>query len=236
MKSIISIVVLLAIVLLPVTAIADDHPFSRPAWRGLAGSTFQHWHFPASNPDGPEPDDVDNPYGNPVMDDATTADWLNSYQGRSGVYRVIEAEGDNLEFTVPNEENALFDKYVQTQLTWFNPGKGADDDMSRTEELVDGDGAPAGLVRTVNRALANGWRHKTSVWKFNDYCPDEVVYTFTPPTGGTYYVDQVVIDTYCSEPTIPTLTEWGLIILTLVVLGTMTYVIIRKRRLGQLPV
>ena len=224
---------LVALLLLPPMAMADD--LSAPVWRGFAGSTFQHWHFPDTNPDGPEPDAVNNPYGAPVMDDATTADWLSTYQGRDGVYRVNQSEGDNLEFTVPNLEDELFDKYVQTQLTWRKPAKGADDEMARAEEVKDGEGNPARLVRTVNKALANGWRHKTSVWKFNDYCPPAVVYTFTPPTGQTYYVDQVVIDTYCTEPAIPTLTEWGLIILTLILLATMTYVFIKKKRLGQLP-
>jgi hypothetical protein len=38
----------------------------------------------------------------------------------------------------------------------------------------------------------------------------------------------------CYTHSIPTLTEWGLIILTLVMLGTMTFVFVRKRRLGQI--
>lgn len=38
------------------------------------------------------------------------------------------------------------------------------------------------------------------------------------------------------DPSIPTLTEWGLIILALLLLGTMTYVLMRRKRLGGLPV
>lgn len=52
--------------------------------------------------------------------------------------------------------------------------------------------------------------------------------------SGTLQIDdQVWVCGQCSCG-IPTLTEWGLIILTLLMLVTMTYVFIKKKRLGKL--
>lgn len=93
--------VLAAVFVVATARVSADDRFP-PAWRGDAGSSYQHWHFPAGNPDGPNPDDANNQFGVSlltVQGEATGgATWLAVHpapppNGSSGVWLIGSGAG-----------------------------------------------------------------------------------------------------------------------------------------------
>ncbi len=159
-------------------ATADD--FNPPPWRGAPMSDFQQWEFKT---DGPFPEISNNPFGQPAMTDVDEAQWLETKEGRDGVWCIGE-EG-KLVFHIPDAEEREMKKLIRIQITFFG------DDFH-----FIGDPFHHGFVD-----LGNGWH---GGWA--DYvrqCKPFDVYIFGPndDDGLTHqdklYVDELVVDAVC---------------------------------------
>lgn len=173
------------IVLTSVIAAADD--LTPPPWRGMPGSTYQHWVF--NTPGGGPPDGgLNNPYGTPTLGPADSV-WYPTAMNRQGVYLLGPA---GLFFEVPNRSYNNPYKLVCVQVTFYDPtGQGV------IAEALPVPGYQYSPQPPVYTPLPDGWTHglyQITIFPNPDF---ETIHVFSTLTGATVLVDQVVIDTWC---------------------------------------
>jgi hypothetical protein len=181
-------------------ALAED--LNPPLWRGQPGTTFQQWEFSVDNRT-PAPDLVNNPYGNPQMTiiptrwpalpDPNGFEWAPMFQGRQGVYSL----SGEIDTTIPNLGELNPEKHIQLQMTWFFQEVFDWQDKPEYRPYVV---SPLGGGRTYfnlteEDILENGWHHTTFDAVLSPNPPFETI-----TLSGAYYVDELVIDTICPEP------------------------------------
>ena len=196
--------------LAPVSMADDLNP---PPWRGLLGSTFQHWGFNQPSTGGPQlPDSgsLQNPnLGQPALFFPGNSGWTPTFQGRTGI--VTLGPGVPITFRIPNFDGGPeMTKHIWLQRTWWS--------ALPTAQVVLPTGAhiTPGFVNTV--PLAGGWNHTTATWSL-DHCPPMEDVTITNLTTSDVFLDQVVIDTICvPEPA------------SMVALGLGAVALLRRRR------
>jgi hypothetical protein len=230
------IALLLTVALCGVNSSASGDDTMPPLWRGNAGSTMQHWQLSSSGSGNFLPEIINNPYAPPTPTLALQLPytWQPTYMGRSGVlvkpagatptYLQCGVGTDNAE--IPNAATPGYRKDVYIQLTYYQ-------NSPTRIEIFEGV-APfhyysfSQLVPVARIDRGGGWF--TDVYNFPlDAClVNETVEIWWDPNPG-FAVDQVVIDTRCYEdPQIPTLSEWGVIILALIVIGGGILVLRRR--------
>jgi hypothetical protein len=208
-KTILATALVLVIFPMAAAVLADD--LNPPLWRGMPGTTFQQWEFSVDDRT-PDPDLVVNPYGDPQMtvsptkwpDNETGWEWAPMFAGRQGVYSL----SGNIHVTIPNQDMQNPEKHIRFQMTWFfqeefNWGEKPEYRPYVTSPLGGGDIYFNLMEEDI---VGNGWHHTTF---------DVVIYPNPPfetiTLSGAYYVDEVVIDTICPEPSTIVLTLMGLI-------------------------
>lgn len=170
---------------------ADD--LAPPWWRGLPGSTWQHWDFSAGPGGGPPDAGSFNPYGVPILTPLAHAFWLPvappppGPSPRADVWFINGPAG--LFFDVPNSPQPKPQKWIRIQVTFL-------DVIPDVFILLPGGGGGFLGAPNVTTPLPDPWIH--AYW--------DVVLPFNPPMesiligaplGGNIFVDQVVIDTIC---------------------------------------
>ena len=209
--------------LLAVPALGEDvYP---PWWRGQPETTFEQWEF--LTPLNPTPPDAPwvNPYGEPSLEVfpylPPPDDWYPDYLDRPGVWLlsgeiIIDIDNDPVERPY---------KEIWIQVTW-SPFEGGGRPAVEMLSPLFGEG------QVVRERTVGLWT-TTTYWIHIEPNPDfEQIWIY-----GDVYVDEIVVDTICSDedhqPAIPTLSEWGLVAMTLLVLTAGTLVFTRARRPAQ---
>jgi hypothetical protein len=191
-------------------ALADD--LNPPPWRGLPGTTFQKWEFSVDDRT-PDPDSVNNPYGNPQMTVTPTRwpplpdpgfEWADTFQGRQGVYSL----SGEIDTTIPNQGELNPEKHIRLQMTWFfqEEFNWVDKPEYRPYVVSPLGGGQTYFTLTEEDLLENGWHHTTFDAVISPNPPFETI-----TLSGAYYVDELVIDTLCPEPSTIVLAVMGLI-------------------------
>lgn len=208
---------------------------NEPFWRLTEGATYEHWALPAGNSGDPgEGDPVPavadvfrNADGMPTLTVAGLlpgiTDWLLEHAGRNGVWRLDIGTGGTLSFFIPNPPGPdVPPKDIWVHVVYlFGPP---------SIVVTDSAGDPAAPVGApVITSLPDGWSHISVRFRI-DFCPSFEFVRISPagPTDPVLYVDQVTIDTICDKPIppgIPTVSEWGLVVMVLLLLsaGTIVY-------------
>jgi hypothetical protein len=180
---------LLIAALVPAPVVADD--VWPPEWRDSTRTTQQHWEYSDSSGEWP-PDYADNPYGDPGTAYINSDGWIwyNTYEGRTGV--VYYAGTNMLRF----ENIANVGTCVRKEI-WIQTTYRGNHYPTRFEVFTSGgaaffDNPP--LMGIIDHA--NDW-HTTVHWLELDNCPDweTIMVEFEGPVS--FWVDQVVIDTFC---------------------------------------
>jgi len=153
---------------------ADD--FNPPSWRGDPGSDYQRWEFDTTSP---FPEDYDNPYGTPQCVDFGGGTWMNSYQGRQGVWCIDQ--GAVMQFLIPDAGDGDVYKLVHVQMTFYG-----------TNYTIFGTPIASGT-----QDLGGGW---TGVWyDFTWPCLALEVILIGEPSC----FDELVVDAICvPEPSV----------------------------------
>ncbi len=210
-KTILAAVLVMVIFPMATAALADD--LNPPLWRGLPGTTFQQWEFSVDDRT-PAPDLVDNDYGNPQMTVTPTLwpappepngfEWANWFSGRQGVYSL----SGEIDVTIPNLGELNPKKDIRLQMTWFfqEPFNWGDKPEYRPYVISPLGGGQTYFNLTEEDILPDGWHHTTFDVEIS---PNPAFETIT--LSGAYYVDEVVIDTICPEPSTIVLAVMGLI-------------------------
>lgn len=168
-------------------ALADD--LYTPEWRGAPTATYQHWSFDTEWADENYilPDVYDNPFGTPFCDAGNDAEWLPSFEGRDGVMHVNNGE---IEFYVPNNPEALPDKFAYVQVTWWNEG------FDQPYPFVNHPGDVVDFMYMDQIDLGGGWYWDLIYVHWQPNPPDEI-FGFMTMYSNDMWIDQVVIDTIC---------------------------------------
>ncbi len=188
--------------LLVSTALADD--LTPPWWRGLPGTTVQEWEFLTPGPDfgPPDGDLAENDFGDAAAHDdpgGWASQWHETMFGRQGV---LQLDGPYaLVFEVPNDPKENPEKWIQIQTTFYSPqGYPISQGPAGVHVTWDGGLYSSDLTQTPQSWIDqfNGWY--THV--FNIVLPinpdfERIEVYWNDGVFEPYYVDQVVIDTYC---------------------------------------
>ena len=184
-------------------------------------ATFQQWTFDDDADWPPVPPETDeNPYGTPNIDSDpsdTEYEWVSPYHGRIGVLHAYN--GRDLIVSIPN--------------SGFNPDRKKN---LRLEMIYHEDGVPLlswdpefAPWRFDLGPLGDGWWHLIVRYHPLDFNPAQELLTLTSEEGTHIYLDEIEISTLCYSPGIPTVSEWGLVAMTLLVLTAGTLVFVRRR-------
>jgi len=211
---------LLFITAAPATA---DDPCG-PSWRGQLGTVYAHWntwdvaHYPT--PIAPDswnsnPELTTSPYA-----DADGAGWKGYKLGR---YEVVGLTADNqLGFYMPNfDENEHKEVWIQVTYNNGTTGEHPEFTVNTGEEVRMTDPS-----LKYSKVWADGWI--TDAWSF-ELWPNpewEVIglnFSSYGGGGGNTWVDQVVIDTWCTTNNVPEPT-------TISLLGLGVLSLIRRKR------
>ena len=193
MRKLVLLAVLLAFLVAPAAAMAED--LLPPWWRGMPGTTSQVWEFmdPTTNLPGVPilPDPLPPVGGEPwlpstqvIVTPGPDMYWLEEHEGGIGVWPLsgwIDVVVDN--FPEPNPE-----KWIQVQLTWLPQDQGVE---PRLFEIFP-EPSPQYPPTYVDAIASNGWNHRTYEWRL-DHNPLDEWFTI----DGSIYVDELVIDTWC---------------------------------------
>ncbi len=196
------IAMMLTVLVFAVVAPADDT--FPPTWRGLEGTTVQEWEFTAPGPNYGPPDGAlfDNPYGDPVAYDdpgGWPSTWRSSHGGRDGVLEFIGPYA--LVFDIPNRDLPNEEKWIQIQTTFYSP------------QFYPMEQGPAGVNIVYDSSVYSSdqpptpqsWSSLGDGWYMHVF---DIVLPWNPvferielywdsAVFEPYFVDQVVIDTYC---------------------------------------
>lgn len=188
-----SILVALCLLFLVGSAVADD--LNPPWWRGNWSTTSQMWEFLTPDP-GPIAPDSPAPGGMPFLEStklwaypAPGAGWIDMDQeaNRIGIWPL----SGWIDVVVDNHEPPNDFKWVWLQLTWKPQAIGEVPTVLDIEPLAD-PRYPVTLVDTVQ--LDYGWVHSTYEWRIYPNPVDEWL-----RIEGSIYVDELVIDTWCTN-------------------------------------
>lgn len=203
-KSLLAVGIVLCLLCLFVgKATADD--WVQPPWRGLPGTTLQEWEYLTPGPNfGPPDGDLgdQNPYGPPVSYDdpgGTPSIWHNSFAGRAGVLEFIGPHA--LVFDLPNQVSPNPEKWIHIQTTFYSP-QGYPVEQGPAGVIVAWDG---GIYSSDTTPTPQSWLAQGDGWYthiFNVILPENPSFErievyWNSGVFEPYYVDQVVIDTYC---------------------------------------
>lgn len=200
-----------AAVLAPV---AMAHDLSPPPWRGVPGSTFQHWMFnQPPNPIGPTlPEQLQQNPGlsQPSYMEPGPYGWHPEFLGMPGVLSLPSSS--TLRFFIPNYDVPSHFKKIRVQLTWFTG-----DPLT----TVTPPGGPAiGGTVTTQPIPGTPWMHSTVDFML-DGCPPFEYVAIRNNTNDKVFLDQVVIDTLCTPVPEPA---------TFAALGLGALAFIRRKR------
>ncbi len=178
-----------------------------PSWRGQEGSTYQAWWF-STDSKTPLPEEVDNPYGAPLLRVDTAYDWLSD-----GAWPL----SGEMDIYIPNRDMRLDQKDIQLQLTW-RPGNRDQTPFLPDQPIVGITTNPLFDSMQLSRQdlvlPIGGWILSTftiTLWPN----VDEEWFTIK----GDIEVDGVIIDTICvPEPA------------TIALLGMGTLAMLKNRR------
>ncbi|MHC4310635.1 MAG: PEP-CTERM sorting domain-containing protein [Planctomycetota bacterium] len=198
---------LMLVLALVTPAVADD--LTPASWRGEVDTVFAEWDFPTSADLSPDPCSYFGPsLEDTYMWDAGSWTYLDSYQGRDGVWQ-IDGDGG---WDVANYEPTLGGKEIQLQITYSGDLPGM---YTFAEDFI-----PDYMAETVDltvdstQVLGDGWTHAVLTGVFTTFNPSmESYFPYAsggaPPTGGLY-VDQIVIETLHHTPEPATMMLLGL--------------------------
>lgn len=174
-------------------AVADD--LNPPWWRGNWSTTSQMWEF--LTPDlGPLPPDGPAPDGMPPL--PSTMLWAYPVAGAGWID--MDPEGNRMgiwplsgwiDVVVDNHEPPNDFKWVWLQLTWKPQAPAEVPIVLDIEPLAD-PRYPVTLVDTMQ--LDGGWMHSTYEWRIYPNPVDEWL-----RIEGAVFVDELVIDTWCTN-------------------------------------
>lgn len=196
MKRVLLLFVLVS--LLAATAQADD--LFPPEWRGEPRTTWQGWEFATSDPN-PLPDLGQNPMGPPstLVQPGYDQTWEDIIDGRQGVWPL----SGTIDIEIPNYPDPNPEKWIWVQLTWKPQVVGDYALDVRAAPELSGDWVDGAPINEI--LLPDGWIHTTY----------EMILPYNPEfeqvfIGGTVFVDELVIDTYCvPEPATMGLLAFG---------------------------
>ena len=183
--------VLLAFLIAPAAAVADD--LFPPWWRGQERTTSQIWEFLDDTredvlPDGPAPGGW-NPLPSTMLDvtPGPNMGWLDWDNEREGVWQL----SGSMDVIVDNyPDHPEYEKFLWVQITWRPQIDGAKPVFGYIYPEPSPDYPPA-LVGE-EKELENGWIHSTYEWRL-DCNPQEERFGFF----GEINVDELVVDTWC---------------------------------------
>jgi len=184
-----------------VLAHADD--INPPSWRlSDPSATVQEWDFKSSAlplaPDGniwgSGGGGFINPFGTPTLSGATTASWVPTLGGRSGVY-VMGGGSPSMEFEIPNDPSGHGFKEMWIQVSHTN-SSGA---LFEPDVFVASSAFTGFATSLGSTFMSDGWTHTTYSVMMQG-CPnfERVSILNNSPVGIA--VDQVVMDTICIVP------------------------------------
>jgi hypothetical protein len=222
-KAVLAVVLAFGIVAVP--ALAEDiYP---PPWRFGPNTTWAVWEFltPATDPPPDVSENIYGPYTTAIIP-MPMDDWYPEYQGGMGVWPL----SGHIDIDIWNHPEPLAAKHIWIQITWLpmvdqvNPFPVAE---TTAPFLVPG-------VPIKHTVLPGGWIHSTFWIEILPNPEFEHIHI-----GGDIYIDELVIDTICTDappppPTpvgggIPTVSAWGVVAMTLLVLAAGTIVFRRFR-------
>jgi len=206
------------------SAMADD--INPPIWRGAVDSSFSACAFATStNPSNP--DVYTNTWGGIDLPEVTAVppdgdEWRDEQDGRFGVWPL----SGTMEIGLPNFPEFRPYKYVWIQITWAPADVGAPRPQVTETETA---GGPHAALLVAEEAREGPWVTSTYAVRLEPNPEHETILI-----AGDIFVDQVVVDTLCTEDeypilAIPTVSEWGLVALSLLVLSLGTVIITRRR-------
>lgn len=209
------------------SALGDD--INPPIWRGGPNSSYSESAFPTSaNPSSP--DVYTNTWGGMVQPvvDVVPADgdvWRVTYEGREGVWPL----SGTMTIALPNTTEDHLYKYVWIQITWSPDYPGAARPVVSEIETA---GGPYEMHLIGEEAREGTWITTTYAVRLEPNPEHETIFIEVEA-----FVDQVVVDTICTNEdypigAIPTVSEWGLVVLVLLVLAAGTIVLRRQRSLA----
>jgi hypothetical protein len=178
-------------------AAADD--IFPPQWRDRDRSTLAGWEFSTNN-HAPLPDWGHNPNGDPWFAITDCGAWLQNYEGREGVWPLSGL----FRIIIPNFPEPLLDKEIRIQITWApEPGQ-ANPYPTLVVQSDTGTFAVGGLVNEV--PLEGPWVHSTYDYVLPVNPQSEGLFMY-----GGVFVDELVVDTICPEPSTLALSLLGLL-------------------------
>lgn len=210
-------------VLVAATSVVVAEDLVPPPWRGEPGTTFAHWGFGTDQPGGPDVA-VDNPFGTPqlVTISVTDGGWLATSDGRGGVWSLASSSGDRLRFTIPMEDPPPPGMHLEVHIQFA---------FRRIDGATLALGSDFPVSSTQFSPLPGGWTHLATVLE-NPTCTAQTSVSVAAlgAAGRFIEVDDLLIDTRCAadDGPIPTVSQWGLILLG-VLLTVAAAVTIRRR-------
>ena len=207
------------------SAFGDDmYP---PTWRDLDNSSKAVWEF--SDATNPSPADVyvNNfvpPNPGPVFATVVPApeeDWYATYEGRPGVWPL----SGTATIELPNAVEARLYKYIWIQITWAPM-------LVDAEPAVSSIAPPGAAVQAISTTREGPWVTSVYIIRLEPNPEFETILI-----EGDIYVDEIVIDTICTDEEyyvgpIPAVSAWGLAVMVLLVLAAGTIVLRRQRALA----
>lgn len=198
--------VLLVGLLIGLAAPALAHDIVAPPWRGQGGTTTQGWEFlDPTMPDYPDWGHAVDPSGqiiDPLPSTVLTVNpgpgmaWMPDYDFAQGVWPlsgIIDVVVDNWPQDNPK-------KLIWVQLTWAPMDPANWPNPFPEIGNIQPPPIPPGVQRIKEEPLDpanpnNPWMHSVYTWELDHNPPDEFFII-----GGDIFVDELVIDTWCTIP------------------------------------
>jgi hypothetical protein len=184
--------------------------------QGQNNSTYQRWTFNTDPPNHSSfpASDVDNPYGAP-SGSAPGASFQATDASHVGVL-IIDPTDVAAQFIEPNKKVAGY-KDVTLLILYKQTGTDPLTPFVQSSDLLQN---ATGGNPNLGAPDADGYRSYLAVFSLSG-CPDVSV-KFHPPGQEALLLDDLTIWTQCHPTGSPTLSEWGTILLTLLMFGAVS--------------